>query len=63
MVSEHLQCEDKWLSLVTLCLSPCLADSEREREEQRKRMVGVSHDSLFQLVIALKQGDGSHDVS
>lgn len=48
---------------MTLCLSPCLADSECEREEQRKRMVGVSHDSLFQLVIALKQGDGSHDVS
>lgn len=37
--------------------------SECEGEEQRKRMDGVSHNSLFQLAIALKQDDGSQDIS
>lgn len=48
------------MSSVTHCLSPCLAESEgigsqsvKERQ-QRKRMARISHNSLFQLVVALR---------
>lgn len=74
MVSEHLYCEDKRVSSVTHCLSPCLAESEGigsqsvTERQQRKRTARVSHNSLFQLVVALcfivvTEGDHSQDVS